>query len=200
MLIENTLGRRLFRVVCTLHLNELPWRHVCIDIDGPTDSKNTFKGVVGKLLPKVEDLEWNTNFKKVTDGPGLPNISDEIASDLSSDQLILFLCYDSVRTGKIRVELYSLTPGLLSHSRWLTHAVRNLLLYMKKNGLKGKNRTNLRKFAQFIMTNYTVMWFRLKQKGSIGEAPRHLFGQIKLTEHLSKEVQRIARKNLSRNA
>ena len=71
---------------------------------------------------------------------------------------------------------------------------------MKKNGLKAKNKTNLRKFVQFIMTNYTVMWFRLKQKGSIGEAPRHLYGQIKLTEHLSLEVQRIARKNHSRNA
>ena len=47
---------------------------------------------------------------------------------------------------------------------------------------------------------YTVMWFRLKQKGSIGEAPRHLYGQIKLTEHLSLEVKRIARKNHSRNA
>ena len=200
VLIEHTLGRRLFRVVCTLHLNELPWRHVFTDIDGPTDSKNTFKGVIGKLLPKVEDLEWNPNFKKVTDGPGLPNISDEIALDLSSDQLILFLCYESVRTGKIRVELYSLTPGPLSHSRWLTHAVRNLLLYMKKNGLKGKNKTNLMKFVQFIMTNYTVMWFRLKQKGSIGEAPRHLFGQIKLTKLLFPEVKRIARKNLTRNA
>jgi hypothetical protein len=87
VLIENTLGRRLFRVVCTLHLNELPWRHIFIDLDGPTHSKSTFKGVIGRILPKVKELEWNTKFKKVTDGPGLPNISDEIASDLSSDQL-----------------------------------------------------------------------------------------------------------------
>ena len=55
-----------------------------MDIDGPTDSKNTFKGVIGQLLRKVEDLEWNQRFKKVDDGPGLPPISDEVAADLSS--------------------------------------------------------------------------------------------------------------------
>ena len=200
VLIENSIGRRLFRVVCCLHLNELPWRHVFVDIDGPTDSKNTFKGVIGKLLPKVEDLEWNQRFKKVDDGPGLPPISDEVAADLSSDQKILHLAVDSVRSGKIRVELYSLTPGPISHSRWLTHATRNLLLYMKKHGLTGKNRTNLNKFVQFIMTNYAVMWFNLKQKDSIVEAPRHLFSQIELTRLLPKDIQAIARKNIARNA
>jgi hypothetical protein len=152
--------------------------------------------VIGNLLPKVEDLYWKLRFKIVMAGPSLPNISDEIAADLSSDQLILFLAFESIRTGKIRVELYSLTPGRISHSRWLTHATRNLLLYMKKNRLKGKNKANLSKFVQFLMTNYTVMWFRLKQKGSIGEAPRHLFSQIKLSELLPPEVQRIARKKL----
>ena len=54
VLTESALGRRLFRVVCTLHLNELPFRHVFTQIDGPTDSKNTFKGNIGKLLPKVK--------------------------------------------------------------------------------------------------------------------------------------------------
>ena len=188
VLIEKALGRRLFRVVCTLHLNELPWRHVFVVIDGPTDSKNTFKGVVGKLLPRIDEFDWNPRFRKVSDGPGLPDISDETAADLSSDQLILFLVFQSIRSGKIRSELYSLTPGPVSHSRWLTHATRTIILYMKKNGLQGKDKTNLYKFVQFLMTNYTVMWFRLKQKPSIGEAPRHMFSQIELSVLLPAQV------------
>ena len=156
--------------------------------------------MIGKLLPKVEDLEWNPRFKKVSDGPGLPDISEEVAADLSSDQKLLFLAFESVRSGEIRVELYSLTPGPISHSRWLPHATRNLLLYMKKHGLTGKNKANLNKFVHFLMTNYTVMWFRLKQKASIGEAPRHLFSQIELTRLLPKDTQTIARKNIARNA
>ena len=200
VLIEKTLQRRLFRVVCTLHLNELPWRHVFIDIDGPTDSKNTFQGVIGKLLPNVEELDWNPRFKKFDEGPGLPNISEELASDLSSDQHLLFLVYQSVKTGTIRPELYSLTPGPVSHSRWLTHAIRVLVLYMKRNGLKGKDKANLDKFVKFLMTNYIVMWFRLKQKPSICEAPRHLFSQIQLLKLLPPQVRSIAKNNIARNA
>ena len=49
-------------------------------IDGPTDSKNTFKGVVGKLLPRIDEFDWNPRFRKVSDGHGLPDISDETAA------------------------------------------------------------------------------------------------------------------------
>ena len=200
VLIEDLLDRRLFRAVCQLHLNELPWRHVFVDIDGPTDSKNTFKGVIGKLLPKVEDLEWNPRFKKLADGPDLPVITEDVAADLSSDQKLLYLAFVSVKSGKIRPELYSLTPGPISHSRWLTHASRTLLLYMKKHRLTGKDKANLNKFVQFLMTNYTLMWFRIKQKDSIGEGARHLYSQIELTRLLPKDIQNIARENIARNA
>ena len=162
VLIEGTLGRRLFRVVCTLHLNELPWRHVFVIIDGPTDSKNTFKGVIGKLLPKVEELEFNPKFKKITAGPGLPIILEEVADDLSSDQRLLLLVFQSVSSGIIKKELYSLSPGPISHSRWLTHACRCCLLYMKKHFLKRKDSENLSLIVTFLMTTYIPMWFRLK--------------------------------------
>jgi hypothetical protein len=126
-------------VVCTLHLNELPFRHVFVEIDGPTDSKNTFKGPIGKILPKVEELEFNPRFKKITEGPGLPTIAEEVANDLSSDQRLLLLVFESVRTGVIKKELHSLCPGPISHSRWPTHGCRCCLLYMKKHGLKRKD-------------------------------------------------------------
>ena len=200
VLIENRLGRRLFRVVCVLHLNELPWRHVFVDIDGPTDSKNTFKGVIGKLLPKVEELEFNNRFKKIDDGPGLPDITEDVAADLSSDQKMLFMTFQSIRTGIIRPELHSLTPGPISHSRWLTHAIRTMLLHMKKHGLQGKDKSNLTKLVHFLMTNYVVMWFTHKQRDTIEEAPRNLLKQVQLTSLLPKDIQTIARKNIDRNS
>ena len=182
VLIEDALGRRLFRVVCTLHLNELPFRHVFVFIDGPTDSKNTFKGVIGKLLPKVEELEFNPRFKKVTAGPDLPTILEEVANDLSSDQRLLLLVHQSMRTGIVKKELYSLSPGPFSHYRWLTHACRCCLLYMKKHGLNRRDKENLSLIVNFLMTTYIPMWFKLKQKPSIGEAPRHFFAQIEITK------------------
>ena len=76
-------------------------------------------------------------FEKVQLGQGIPGgLTEEVASDMSSDQRILYLAFESVRNGEIREELYSLTPGPISHFRWLTLCVRILILYMKKNSLK----------------------------------------------------------------
>ena len=71
---------------------------------------------------------------------------------------------------------------------------------MKKHGLTGKDKANLNKLVQFLMTNYTLMWFRIKQKDSIGEGARHLFSQIELIRLLPKDIQSIATENIARNA
>ena len=135
--IETNLERKLLRVVCTLHLNELPLRHVFSDVDGPTSSDKTFTGAIGKLVVGVEELEWNDMFEKITDGPGLPDISSELVADLSTDQYILWKVLESLRNGTITPELRSLTPGPICMSRWLTLAIRTGILKMKKHGLKG---------------------------------------------------------------
>ena len=44
-LLEKILGRRLVRVVCELHTNELALRHIITELDGPTSGANTFSGV-----------------------------------------------------------------------------------------------------------------------------------------------------------
>ena len=53
------------------------------------------------------------------------------------------LAFVSIWSGVIRVELYSLTLGPISHSCWLTLFVRILLLFMKVQKSKGNNNKNL---------------------------------------------------------
>ena len=43
-LLEVLLGRRLVRVICELHTNELPLRHIIEQLDGPTSGANSFAG------------------------------------------------------------------------------------------------------------------------------------------------------------
>ena len=123
-----------------------------------------------------------------------------MANDLSSDQRLLYLAFVSVWSGETRVELYSLTPGPISHSRWLTLCERILLLYLKKNKLKGKNKKNLLVLVKFLMTNYVPMWFTFKQHSKITDAPKHLYTQTQLLKHLQEPVLSIARDNIARNA
>ena len=56
-------------------------------------------------------------FPKIKEGEDIVELTEEIADDLSSDQYVLWLCWVSVKTGKLRLELCRLTPGPISHSR-----------------------------------------------------------------------------------
>ena len=52
--LENMIGRKLIWLICSLHTNELPLRHLMIKVDGGgTSGNNTFKGPIGQLIPKV---------------------------------------------------------------------------------------------------------------------------------------------------
>ena len=198
--LEKMLDRRLLWVLCMLHLNELPWRHIFVALDGPTSSHNTFLGVIGKILPNVEYLEWSTKVEKVQLGPGLPELPEEVAADLSSDQRILYLAFMSVWTGVIREELYSLTPGPISHSRWLTHCTRTLICHLKEHGLKGKPKKDLMLCVKFLVSNYVPMWFACKQHVRITDGPKHLHTQRKLLKVVKEPVLSIAKKNIAQNA
>ena len=56
------LGHKCQWNICAIHTNELPIRHLIQKLDGPTTSKDGFTGKIGKLLNKVEELEYNPNF------------------------------------------------------------------------------------------------------------------------------------------
>ena len=43
-LLEEHLGHRLMRVVCELHTNELPLRHIIEELDGPMTGPNSYAG------------------------------------------------------------------------------------------------------------------------------------------------------------
>ena len=44
--LENKMERKLIWLICALHTNELPLRHLMIDLDGPTVSNNKFSGPI----------------------------------------------------------------------------------------------------------------------------------------------------------
>ena len=87
------------RLVCQLHLNELPFKHVFEFIDGKTSGPRSFKGEIIKKI--TEDL---TNlalipFKKINGSFHL--IPDKIFSELSSDQKYLYSICLSIQSGDV---------------------------------------------------------------------------------------------------
>ena len=149
--MELHLGRKLVWLICNLHTNELPLRHLIIDLNGPTVSDSKFSGPIGKLLHSVTDLEIDPNFNKISVGPPLIKLPEEVIQDLSTDQHYGYKIVCAIRDGVLPSNLALLEIGPVNHSCWLTTANRLLRLWVSKHGLKGKILKNLQLLVKFII-------------------------------------------------
>ena len=152
------------------------------------------------MLPNVEDMELKLTFLAIDPGDAMLDLPESVIDDHSSDQHMLYLAWISVRTGKLRAELLSLAPGPVSHSRWLTLALRILLLHMTDHKLKGKNKKNLQVLVSFLVSNYIPMWFTIKKLGKAHHSSQVLFKQIQLANQLKGPIAAIVKQNVARNA
>ena len=198
--VEEALERNLQRVFCDLHTNELPFRHLFQHLDGKTSGKDSFKGPQGKACKDVKKLKVKATFPAVTAGDSIPVLSDEVMHDLSWDQKCLYKLLNAVRDGKSNIDIVNMQFGGLNHSRWLTLAIRLLYLYMCEHNLTPEVTEKLNTLIHFIMTNYGPMWFTIKMKPLITDAPKHVYHQTKLLKLLPASVVEIVKPYVSRNA
>ena len=138
LLVEEGLGRRVSWLICQLHTNELPLRHLINDLDGPTASNNTFTGPLGKALSDVESLEYNPKFKPIKDGPDIPGLSQDVIDDLSTDQQYSYRMVVALMEDSVPMDLFLLAVGKVTHSRWLTTANRFMKIWVSHHGFRGK--------------------------------------------------------------
>ena len=82
--LEEKLKRPLHWIICQLHNNELPLRHLLIQLDGKTSGPRQFTGPIGRLL-------YETHFEnlQIVDFQPIPanviEIDEDYSTDLSSD-------------------------------------------------------------------------------------------------------------------
>lgn len=176
-----------------MHFNELPMKALFCEVDGSTVGPKSFSGSIGKSLEGCENLGV-TNFKRIfTDD--MPILPPEIVRDLSSDQKYLYELIDAIQSGIFTDSLAKRKPGPLNHARFLTLACRILRLYVATQNPSKE----LQILAQFIIRCYGPMWFKIKQKPELFEAPRHLFQFIKSIEWLPKNVKNVVQSSINRN-
>jgi hypothetical protein len=190
-LLEKRLNRPLQWIVCLLHMNELPLRHLFSKLDGTTTGPATYSGVIGKLLDDCEKQNI-VAFEKI-EGV-LPDISD--AKDLSADQRYLYEITSAVIRGECHSDLANRSPGKMSHARWLTKANRILRLYVstKKPGEK------LTHLATYVVKVYAPVWFEIKRHPTCKDGARHFWRLIFWSRYLPLELKNVIDPVLKRNA
>ena len=157
--LEEALQRPLQRVVCLLHTNELPLRHVFVELDGSTKNPNAFAGPIGEKLDSIVS-QWPVVAFKSISNPHFPMLPNDVLEDLSTDQYYGYKICWSVICGEVDDDLRLHDIGPLVHSRWLTLARRILRLYLytaTENPSK-----NVITLAQFCLKVYFPTWFEIK--------------------------------------
>ena len=112
-----------------MHLNELPLRHLFVNLDGTTLGPQGFSGEIGKELKNVNELEV-VNFNPIDFE--VPEVNNDT---LSKDQKYLHKIAFSIKMGCLSESLQKAEPGVLNHARWLTLANRVSRLYFSKTFL-----------------------------------------------------------------
>lgn len=188
---EMRLQRPLQWIVCLLHANELPLRHMIRELDGTTKSPNAFSGPIGSQLP-----EWRgkpiVRFQRI-DFVCPENIN---LADFNSDQLYLLEMCKAISNGNCPQELAERSPGKLSHSRWTTAGNLLLRLYVStRNPSK-----NLKLLTEYVIKVYAPMIFNIKYKPSVTQGAIHFTELVKLSRCMPNNVLHIIDPVIKRNA
>ena len=174
--VERDLEKNIQWLICLLHMNELPLRHLFTAMDGGhgTTGPKTFKGPLEQKLcgdvhqlPVVKFQPIHTNIQQPT---------DEVRSDLSADQQLLLSCCQAVAAGRMPAATARRKPGPVNHSRWLTLAIRLLILYTRTD----QPCDSLVHLARYIQQVYAPMWFAVKSNQRFDKGAVLLFQLMQL--------------------
>jgi len=172
--LEEKLGRPLQWVVCLLHCNELPLRHVFLELYGTTKSPDSFSGPVGKKLNGKVSTWSVKNFEPI-ENANFPKLPDDIVDDLSSDQYYGYRICLAVMPGYLDPDLQKLQISPIVHSRWLTLACRILRFY---TSTKQPSKC-LVQLTNFCLKIYFPTWFNIKKENKITDEAKNCSNLLK---------------------
>jgi hypothetical protein len=189
--LEHKLDKKLMWIICALHTNELPLRHLMIQLDGKTTSKNNFSGSIGKLIGKATSFKVKDSIVKIEFPNAIIELDSEVVKSLSDDQKYLYKITHAINAGVFPENLKSKEIGPHSHARWLNFANRICLLWCSEIVLSVEETYNLQLLVEFIVGVYAPLWFEIKVKWKWTEGPNHILKQLKLLCHQRLKVKDI---------
>ena len=113
--LEELLKNPLQWSICLLYTNELPLRHIFIELDGTTNSSDSFTGPICKQLDGCISKWLIANFKNISN-MYFPNIPHSVVDELSSDQHYAYRICMAVMFGSVDKALHFLEVGSTVHS------------------------------------------------------------------------------------
>ncbi|GBL88020.1 hypothetical protein AVEN_133688-1 [Araneus ventricosus] len=185
--LELKLHRPIQWIICLLHFNELPLRHL---FECKSSGPSSYAGDIGRNLKRCEKLPLVAFNSIKCELPGID------PTNLSCDQKYLLDICTSISSGVGSSDMVKCQKGSLNLAHWLTTGNRILRLYITTSNPSNELIT----FVVFILRVYAPSWFRIKVHHSIKEGARHLWHFISLSRYLPKKYHDIIEPVISHNA
>ena len=188
-LVEKQLNIKAYWVICQVHTNELPLRHLIEKLDGKTTSRDGFSGPICKMLSTVNTVERKLTFPAIPLLEPLVDIPDKIVAEMSQDAKLSYRLVKAMALGELTPELALSKCGKFDHSRWLTTGLGLCFLWCTDHGFTGELLDRFRKIVTYVVQVYFPMYFQIKVKHSIVEAPQHIVTLLRLFNQQDRDVK-----------
>ncbi|GBL91579.1 hypothetical protein AVEN_23638-1 [Araneus ventricosus] len=151
---ELKLHRPIQWIICLLHFNELPLRHL---FERKSSGSSSYTGDIGRNLKACEKLPLVAFISIECDLPGID------PTNLSCDQKYLLDICTAISSGVGSSDLEKCQSDTLNLPRWLTTPNQILRLYVSTSDPSNEVIT----LVIFILRVYAPLWFRIKVRNSI---------------------------------
>ena len=198
--LKKKLGRKLIWLICALHTNELPLRHLMAQLDGKTQSNKAFSGPVGKIVDKITNFRIKDTIPNINVRIELIELKEEVRKSLSHDQKYLYDITSAIKSGIFPQSLKDRAIGPHDHARWLNLANRLCRAWCSEHSLPSNAANNLKLMVEFIVGVYSPLWFEIKVKHGWIEGPHHILKQLELVRFQAPRVQKIVMPYIQRSA
>ena len=209
LFLEQKLGRRLFRIECQLHLNELPMRKLAKYLIGKSQSGVRLRGKIFSNILIATSLPVSNDFEQIS-CEDFFDLDPKVLQDLSSDQKYCYQIWKVIVTGceETRMKVANLEVGPASLSRWLTLCCRAARVYISdptKTNLTQTENRRLFNFVKYLVRVYFPNWFLVKSNSDITKGSTNLLKFLELFRKweptgISEDILNDVRKNIIRNA
>ena len=119
-------------------------------------------------------MDRHLRFPRVPLLHPLMKTPNNVISKMSTDSALTYKLVEALSQGEMTPELASMKSGPLCHNRWLTTGVAIMFLWISNHGFTGKLFDKLKDIVLFMVQVYLPMFFEIKVKHSIVEAPNHI--------------------------
>ena len=134
-------------------------------------------------------MERNLKFTPIPLLQPLVEIPDNILKDMSADSDLSYKLVQALSKGEMSQELADMKSGEICQSRWLTTGMAFMLLWASNHGFDGEILEKFENIVTFIVQVYFPMFFEIKVKHTIVDAPYHILTQLKLLRQQNNLVQ-----------